>query len=141
MAYYMYTCKSPTAFLGHLTDVTSWPSNILSNIKGILCDFFILTFGDSIVLHKYCTYNKPITKLSHVKTLQNLCNKDTKNDKKVRKCNSLFFKRRLWSSLELGSLGNLEDCLVSWLEMHFCKQISIFGRKPPDRGRASLTIS
>ena len=32
--------------------------------------------------------------------------------------------------LELWSLWNLEDCLVSWLEMHFCKQISIYGKYP-----------
>ena len=27
-----------------------------------------------IVLNEYCIYNKPIPKISHVKTLQNLCN-------------------------------------------------------------------
>ena len=31
--------------------------------------------------------------------------------------------------LELGSLWNLEARLVSWFEMHFCKQISMCGKK------------
>ena len=31
--------------------------------------------------------------------------------------------------LELGSLWHLEACLVSWLWMHFCKQINMFGEK------------
>ena len=34
--------------------------------------FVIFTFGQIIVLNKYCTYNKPIPKISHFKTLQNL---------------------------------------------------------------------
>ena len=42
-------------------------------LKGILCDFFILTLEQIIVLNKYCTYNKPIPKISQAKTLQNLC--------------------------------------------------------------------
>ena len=42
---------------------------------------------------------------------------------------------------ELGSLWNLKACLVSWLEMHFCKKKSACVGKNPDRGRASLTIS
>ena len=42
-------------------------------LKGILCDFFIFTLEQIIVLNTYCTYNKPIPKISHVKTLQNLC--------------------------------------------------------------------
>ena len=37
--------------------------------------------------------------------------------------------------LGLGSLWNLEAYLVSWLEMHFRKKISMCG-KNPDRGRA-----
>ena len=42
---------------------------------GILCrDFFILTLEQINVLDKYCTYNnKPIPKISDVKTIQNLC--------------------------------------------------------------------
>ena len=44
-----------------------------TNIKGILCDFFILTLVQIIVSNKHRTYNKPIPKISHVKTLQNLC--------------------------------------------------------------------
>ena len=46
------------------------PSGIL---KGTLCDFFIFTLEQIIVLNKYSTYNKPIPKISDVKTLQNLC--------------------------------------------------------------------
>ena len=43
-------------------------------LKGILCDFSSSHFSEQvIVLNKYCTYNKPIPKISHVKTLQNLC--------------------------------------------------------------------
>ena len=42
-----------------------------SSIKGILCDLFILTLELIIVLIKYCTYNKPIPTILHVKTLQN----------------------------------------------------------------------
>ena len=42
-------------------------------IKGILCHFFIFTLDQIIVLNKYCTYNKPIPKILHVNTLQNLC--------------------------------------------------------------------
>ena len=46
-------------------------SQILGYIKGILCDFFIFTLDQIIVLNKYFTYNKPIPKIVHVKTLQN----------------------------------------------------------------------
>ena len=43
---------------------------------------------------------------------------------------------------ELRSLWNLDDCLVSWLEVHFRKQNQqLWGGKKPDRGRVSLTIS
>ena len=31
--------------------------------------------------------------------------------------------------LELGSLWNWDYCLDSWLEMYFCKNISICGEK------------
>ena len=63
-----------------------WESMIFSYpFKGILCDCFILTLEQIIVLNKYRTYNKPIPKISHVKTLQNLCKmKYTNNNKKVR---------------------------------------------------------
>ena len=60
--------------------------------------FFIFTLEQIIVLNKYCTYNKPIPKISHVKTLQNLCKmryKKNKNKNKLLKVNSLYFKRRL----------------------------------------------
>ena len=50
---------------------------------------FILTLEQIIVLNKYCTYNNPIPKISHVKTLQNSCKMrykfGGKNNKKVRK--------------------------------------------------------
>ena len=36
-----------------------------------LWDFFIFTLEQNIVLNKYCTENKPIPKISHIKTLQN----------------------------------------------------------------------
>ena len=52
------------------------------DIKGIVCDFFILTLEQIIVLNKYCTYSKPIPKISHVKTLKNLWKWDTKKIKK-----------------------------------------------------------
>ena len=42
---------------------------LLTCIKGILCDFAILTLKQIIFLNKYCTYNKPIPEISHVKTL------------------------------------------------------------------------
>ena len=41
-----------------------------TKLKGILCDFVIFTL-DQII--KYCTYNKHIPTILHVKTLQNLC--------------------------------------------------------------------
>ena len=55
-------------------------------IKHILCDLFIFTLDQIIVLNKYCTYNKPIPKILHVKTLQNLCKMRYKKklNKKVR---------------------------------------------------------
>ena len=34
---------------------------------------FIFTLEQIIILNNYCTYNKPIPKISHIKTLQNLC--------------------------------------------------------------------
>ena len=67
-------------------------------IKGISCDFFILTLEQIIVLNKYGIYNNHISK--HSRT----CLKSGKmryknNNKKVRnkllKVNSLYFKRRL----------------------------------------------
>ena len=72
----------------------------LARFKGILCDFFIFTLEQIIVLNKYFTYNKSIPKISHVKTLQNLCKMRYKKNKKVvrnklLKVNSLYFKRRL----------------------------------------------
>ena len=38
-----------------------------------------------IPLNKYCTYNKPNPKISHVKTLQNLCNMSHTNNNKYGK--------------------------------------------------------
>ena len=59
-----------------------------SLLKEILCDFFIFTLDQIIVLNKHCTHNKPIPKISHVKTLQNLCKmrykKNNNMNKKVR---------------------------------------------------------
>ena len=51
---------------------------ILNQIKILclnlmLCDLFIFTLKWIIVLNKYFTSKKPIPKVSHVKTLQNLC--------------------------------------------------------------------
>ena len=40
--------------------------------KGIVCVLFNLTLKQIIVLNKYYTYNKPIPKIAHVKTLQNV---------------------------------------------------------------------
>ena len=53
-------------------------------IKGILCDFYKFTLEQIIAFNKYCTHNKPIPKISHVKTLQNLCKMRYKK-KKIRK--------------------------------------------------------
>ena len=44
--------------------------------------FFIITLDQIIVLNKYCTYNKPIPKILHVKTLQNLCKMRCKKSNK-----------------------------------------------------------
>ena len=44
----------------------------ISLVKEMLCGLFIFTLEQIIVLNKYCTYNEPIQKISHVKTLQNL---------------------------------------------------------------------
>ena len=44
----------------------------IHRFKGILCDFFIFTLEQVIVLNKYCIYNKPIPKIWHVQTLQTL---------------------------------------------------------------------
>ena len=65
------------------TNLVLWP------FKGILCNFFIFTLEQIIDLNKYCTYNKPIPKISHVKTLQNLCKMRYKTNKKVR--NKTFY--------------------------------------------------
>ena len=66
--------------------------NNVGRFKGILCGFFILTLEQIIIVsNKHCTYNKPIPKISHVKTLQNKL--DTNNNKKVRNkmMNSSFY--------------------------------------------------
>ena len=44
-----------------------------TNINGSVCDCFILTVEQIVVLNKYCTYNKPIPKIPHVETPQDLC--------------------------------------------------------------------
>ena len=41
-----------------------------NNFKGILYNFFIVTLEQIIVLDRYCTYNKPIPKISHAKTTE-----------------------------------------------------------------------
>ena len=55
-------------------------SSLLSHyiIRCPLKEFYVIcssscTLEHIIVLNKYCTYNKPIPRISHVKTLQNLC--------------------------------------------------------------------
>ena len=45
----------------------------LLELKEFYMIFFILTLEQIIVLNKHCTYNKPIPKISHIKTLQNSC--------------------------------------------------------------------
>ena len=55
----------------------------VARILGILCDVYIFTLEQIIVLNEYCTYNKPIPKISHVKTLQNLCKMRYKTHKKT----------------------------------------------------------
>ena len=82
-------------------------------IKGILCDFFIFTIEQIILLNTYCTYNKAIPKISHIKTLQNLCKmRLKKNNKKVsNKLESQQFISNVdceatgaWITLKLGGL-------------------------------------
>ena len=38
----------------------------------------------------------------------------------------------------LGSLWNLDDCVVSWLEMHFCKKNQHVWEKMPIEGAIHL---
>ena len=52
-----------------------------------------------------------------------------------------IFQTSIVKQLELRSLFNLEDCLVSWFEMHFFKRKSASVGKNCYRGRASLTFS
>ena len=52
-----------------------------------------------------------------------------------------IFQTSIVKQLELRSLWNLEACLVSWLEMHFCKKNQHVWENNPDRGRASSIIS
>ena len=47
-------------------------SNPIMSLKEYYVIFFIFTLEQIIVLNTYCTYNKPIPKISHVRTLQNL---------------------------------------------------------------------
>ena len=58
----------------------------ISLVKEMLCDLFIFTLEQIIVLNKYCTYNEPIQKISHVKIPKKKVLKwDTKQKhKKVR---------------------------------------------------------
>ena len=65
---------------GWLGTIPPWLTDLLTFcpgwcLKGILWHVFVITLEQIIVLNKYCTYNKPtcIPKISHVKTLQNLC--------------------------------------------------------------------
>ena len=93
-----------------MVHATFWVYSI-SSISGMLCDFFICTLEQIIVWNKYCTYNKPIPKISCDKTLQNLCKmRLQKNNKKVRNkmftFNILFFKRRS---------NHSEACLISFM--------------------------
>ena len=37
---------------------------VFHSLKGILCDFLILKLEQIIVLNKFCTYTKPIPKIS-----------------------------------------------------------------------------
>ena len=58
----------------YLISILSWSVEVMYDIiKGIVCDFVIVTIEQVIDLNKYCPYNKPIPKISRVKTLQNLC--------------------------------------------------------------------
>ena len=50
---------------------------------------------DYFVLNKYCTYNKPIPKILHVKTLQNLCKMRCKSG-----ADTGFFSEGAWRSAE-----------------------------------------
>ena len=104
------------------TKITSNP------FKGISCDFFVFKLEQIIVLNTYCTYlyNKPIPKISHVKTLQNLCYQ--MKYKKMKKMQQFIFQTSIVvNQLELGSLWNLEA--------YFRKKSACVG-KSPDRGRA-----
>ena len=48
------------------------------SLKEYYVIFIIFTLEQIIVLNTYCTHNKPIPKISHVKTLQDLCKMSTK---------------------------------------------------------------
>ena len=88
-----HECKS---FHGIMTIACTDVNTV--KVNGSLCDISIFTLEQIIVLNKYCTYKKPISKISHVKTLQNLCKmryKKKKVRKKMLKVIILFFKRRL----------------------------------------------
>ena len=74
---------------------TSCRPGLFRDIKEILCDFFIFILEQIIVLNTYCTYNKPMPKLSHVDTLHNSCKMNTKINCWIQQ---FIFKRRLWSN-------------------------------------------
>ena len=70
--------------------------------------WIFLTLEQIIVLNKYCSYNTPVPKISHVKTLKNCVKWDTNNNKMVRKY-FLFWKidceaSWAWIALKLGRL-------------------------------------
>ena len=106
----------------------SVPGSPTGQKKWFMLFVFILTHEQMIVFNQYCSYNIPIPKISHFKTLQNLC-KIRYNNKKVRKWNDefimLFFKRWLWSNyrawiaLKLGRLLIFMSIFMS-IFMYFC---------------------
>ena len=64
--------------------------------------FFQLHTEQIIVLNKYCNYNKPIPKISHVKTVQNLCKMRYKKEKEKSNVDCEAIRARI--TLKLKSL-------------------------------------
>ena len=78
-------------------DVSTVQGVSMDTLKKLYVIFSSSHLEQIIVLKEYCTYNKPISNLQHVKTLQNLSKMRYKEQYESKKImNSLFFKRRLW---------------------------------------------
>ena len=115
---YIYVCMCLIDYIFHISyyfnikqQISARFSSITHNtnqFKGMWF-FHLHTWTDYYLEILYLMYNKPIPKISHVKTLQNLCKMRYKQTIRNK-----LFKARI--TLKLGSL------ISSWLKMHFRKK-------------------